>query len=452
MAYQDIHLSNSVRAYRAVVLLREVARVVCLFGAPVSAWVLMQSLAPDQPSAAKFGQWIVGTSVLFLTSLLGLGFSIMSMRPVLALGFLLAVAGPAAHAIVPYAWATRELLSQAIVFGAMAAIATPFLWAWFCVGRLSPEEKSAARPCQPIDSLRTLLREFSSSWPGMRRSLPRAAIANALTYLASITLWIGGAVAAAAGLLVLSLMPLFLRTHGLGEVAMQLLVLLALLAAIGTIQSLLRGTARWFSRASYADKVTRDMRPPILFLRSFQDDQVLLKERGPLRGLLRRVFAPGIKGRRLDHFLVEGFSRYGPSLALGSPGEKSLPFGAARVYCTHETWKAKVAEIANRAGYVILVADSTPGVEWELSHFLKPPWREKTLFVVAPKSTDVRDAPTLAAAVAGDGVPSGGEPVLACYWDAAGRLKVLRSDVPRSPEAFIVAMQVFFRERAETME
>ncbi len=95
-----MHLTNSVRAYRAVILLREVARVVCLFGAPLSAWVLIQSLAPELPGAAKSGYWIAATIVLFLASFLGLAFSVMSMRPALALGFLLTVAGPAASVIV----------------------------------------------------------------------------------------------------------------------------------------------------------------------------------------------------------------------------------------------------------------------------------------------------------------------------------------------------------------
>lgn len=428
--------------------LREIARVVCSLAAPLSAWVLIQAFAEDLPGGAKFGCWVALAIVLYLTSFVGLTLSILSMRPARAGLFLLLVTGPSAYIVVPYVWATRELLSYAIVFGSMTALGLPFLWAWFRVSRLSPAEKALARPCPPIRSFFGILREMFSVWPGLRRSWWRAAIANLLTYCASITLWIGGTLVAAIGFLVISLMPVFLHTHGIGEVAMQLLALFVLLFCIGLAQSLLRKAARWFSRASYADQVERDPRPPILFLRSFQDDQVLLKERGRLRSLLRAIFSPGIRGRRLDHFLIEGFSRYGPALALGTPGEKSLPFGAARVYCTHDTWKSKVAEIANRSNHVVLVADSTPGVEWELSHFLKAPWREKTLFVVAPKSADLRDAPTLAAAITQAGVPANGDPILACYWDIEGNLKVLRADVPRSPEAFIVAMQAFFRERA----
>ena len=142
--------------------------------------------------------------------------------------------------------------------------------------------------------------------------------------------------------------------------------------------------------------------------------------------------------------MIELFSRYGPALALGNPGEKHLPFGAARVYCMHECWKAKEAEIANRADYVLLVSDSTPGVEWEISNFLRSPWKEKTIFILAPKSKDLREAPTVAAAIAAAGVPEKGTPILACYWDAQDTLQLLRAETPRSPAAFIVAIQNLF--------
>lgn len=446
--WEEKDLTRPARAYRAVLFLREIARAICSFGAPLSIWVLLHEFANDIPGTAKFWLWLAGSIGLYLTSFLGITFSSLSMRPLLAAIFLALVAGPAAWAVIPYVWQTREALSYAIVFGFMFALAAPFLWAWYQMIRLSPAEKLIARPCPPLHSLAELYREIFSVWPGLKRSTSRALIADVLTYAASLALWLGGSLFAVLVFLMVCLMPVFLQTHGVGEIAMQLLALLLLLFFIGLTQSLLRRAARWFSRASYADQVERDPRPPILFLRSFQDDQVHLPERGNIRRLLRTIFSPGIRGRRLDHFLIESFSRYGPALALGNPGEKNLPFGAARVYCTHDCWKAKVTEIANRADYVVLVADSTPGVEWEISNFLLPPWKEKTIFLLAPKSTDLREAPTVAAAIAAAGVPENGIPILACYWDAEDKLQVLRADKPRSPEAFIVAMQTFFRDRA----
>jgi hypothetical protein len=441
------NLTRPARAFRAVMLLREIARAICFIAAPVSVWVLLQPIVSDLTGSTKLLLWITGSIGLYLISYFGITYASLSMRPLLAAFFLLLVIGPSARVVIPYVWQTREALSYAIVFGSMAALALPFLRAWWWTWRLTTAERLLARPCPPLHSIAELYREMFSVWPGLKRSKLRAVIADVLTYAASMSLLFGSTVLAVFGFLFIALMPLFLQTHGIGEVLMQLLALLIILCFTGLIQSFLRRTARWFSRASYAEQVERDQRPPILFLRSFQDDQVHLPERGWWRRWVRALLAPGIRGRRLDHFLVESFSRYGPALALGNPGEKQLPFGAARVYCTHDTWKDQVAEIANRANYVVLVADSTPGVEWEIWHFLTPAWREKTLFIVAPKSKDLREAPTLATAIAAEGVPEGGPPILACYWDHEGRLQVLRADVPRSPEAFIVAMQTFFRER-----
>lgn len=446
-SWNDRDLTRPARAFRAVMLLREIARAICLIAAPISVWVLLQPIVGDLSGTAKLLLWSSGSIGLYLISYLGVTYASLSMRPLLAAFFLLLVAGPTAWVVIPYVWQTREALSYAIVYGCMAALALPFLRAWWLTWRLTATERLMARPCPPLHSFAELYREMFSVWPGLKRSRIRALIADVLTYAASLSLLLGNTLLAVFGFLVIALMPLFLQTHGIGEVLMQLLALFLILCLTGLTQSFLRRAARWFSRASYAEQVERDQRPPILFLRSFQDDQVHLPERGLWRRWSRALFAPGIRGRRLDHFLVESFSRYGPALALGNPGEKQLPFGAARVYCSHDTWKDQVAEIANRANHVVLVADSTPGVEWEIWHFLTPAWREKTLFIVAPKSNDLREAPTLAAAIAAEGVPSGGPPMIACYWDHERRLQVLRADVPRSPEAFIVAMQTFFRER-----
>jgi hypothetical protein len=172
---------------------------------------------------------------------------------------------------------------------------------------------------------------------------------------------------------------------------------------------------------------------------------VTLRDPSPLVRFWRRVFTLGLGVRRLDHIIVEQFSRYGPALALGSPGEKNLPFGAARVYVTHDTWKDKVAEVAQASRSVILVADKTPGVEWEIRTFMDGPWRDKTLFVCAPQSGDVRGNPVLAERMAALGVAEGGPPIIAAWWTPSGVLELLRTRGKISPETLTVALQAFFR-------
>ena len=242
--WEEMNLTRAAHAYRAVHFLRQIARAVCTFGAPLSVWVILQEFASEPPSSATFFLWLAGSIGLYLTSFLGITYSSLSMRPLLASLFLALVAGPAAYAIIPYVLQIHEALSYAIVFGFIFAHSLPFLWAWYQLVRLSPTEKLIARPCLKILSLPELYREMFSVWPGLKRSTIRALIADVLTYTTSLTLWHVGSLFAMLVFLVVCLMPLFLRTHGIGEVTMQLLALLILLLIAGLMQSLLRRTAR----------------------------------------------------------------------------------------------------------------------------------------------------------------------------------------------------------------
>jgi hypothetical protein len=115
---------------------------------------------------------------------------------------------------------------------------------------------------------------------------------------------------------------------------------------------------------------------PILFLRTFTDDQVKLPDARPtplgwLFGFVRG--APP-----LDHLLVEEFALYGPTIALAkaydaAPGQTVhlVPdHGVTRYLTTHATWEAEVTRLAAAATAIVMVCDdqATDGVEWELKH------------------------------------------------------------------------------------
>lgn len=78
----------------------------------------------------------------------------------------------------------------------------------------------------------------------------------------------------------------------------------------------LKRRARHLTRFSYAQTVEHDKRPPILFLRSFLDDQVTLPK-PPL--YLTYLMAEPVP-RRLDHALIERFGYLAPVVAIGKPG------------------------------------------------------------------------------------------------------------------------------------
>jgi hypothetical protein len=125
---------------------------------------------------------------------------------------------------------------------------------------------------------------------------------------------------------------------------------------------------------------------PIVFLRSFADDQARVKIpwRGPLDFLLDQGRSPD----SVDQILVYEFGRYGPVKALGKPGERRPPFGAERIYSDHETWQQKISALIDAACAVVLVVDQSAGLRWELEQSLsRPGWLARTLFLL-PSSND----------------------------------------------------------------
>jgi hypothetical protein len=154
-------------------------------------------------------------------------------------------------------------------------------------------------------------------------------------------------------------------------------------AAVATF-SCLRFLGRRLARVSLAQLSEIDNRPPVLFLRSFLDDQVELPS--PSRSLWHRLVAIGNPTSTLDHLLLEETTRLGPVVAIGIPGSPP-PFGAARVYTSDDEWQAAITKLANDAATIAVVVDDTGGVLWELTHIRSAGHTEKTLFLLPPRLT-----------------------------------------------------------------
>ena len=105
---------------------------------------------------------------------------------------------------------------------------------------------------------------------------------------------------------------------------------------------------RWGSQhlQPLAEEVmANDPRPPILYLRSFTNEaQVFDEERG-----FADMFAPT-----------------GPLVAIGQPGERLPPLGAARLYLEDENWHERVLELLEQSRLVLIYGGETPGLGWEL--------------------------------------------------------------------------------------
>ena len=147
--------------------------------------------------------------------------------------------------------------------------------------------------------------------------------------------------------------------------------------------------ARRVIRLSLEQLIRVDPRPPVLFLRSFKDDQVALAR--PKRPFLRRLFGLGEPSPKLDHVLVEEATQCGRVVAIGLPGAPA-PFGAARTYVNDNEWQLAVADLARAASAIAIVADDTEGVIWELSLIRREGLTDKTVYLLPPNLAPPKEA------------------------------------------------------------
>lgn len=161
------------------------------------------------------------------------------------------------------------------------------------------------------------------------------------------------------------------------------LLILPLLLVVGNFfQKLARANA-WNS----IDRLTAaDPRPPILFLRAFKDDQLAVP---PARlGFLGRLISFGLPPHSLDTILVEEGVRFGPVVALGNPRDAFPPYGAARGYFENKDWQDAVRDLAEQSQLIVLCAEETESVAWEIDHVIAQGYLPKVLFIVPPAYGD----------------------------------------------------------------
>ncbi|MEO8806471.1 MAG: TM2 domain-containing protein [Burkholderiaceae bacterium] len=181
------------------------------------------------------------------------------------------------------------------------------------------------------------------------------------------------------------------------DLALSAFGVVLLLVAMGLFRR-----SRRHEAASAAQAMADDPRPPVLYLRSFQDDgSVLLDDSGfPGVQALTRATSPASSEEELAHIL----RRIGPVVAIGKPGEKLPELGAARLYVSHEEWQAVVGRLMRQAGLVVVRVGPSPGVLWEIGQALTQIPRERLALVMLgdePLSAQVaaRLAPALGGAL-----------------------------------------------------
>lgn len=119
------------------------------------------------------------------------------------------------------------------------------------------------------------------------------------------------------------------------------------------------------------DLLTYTSEPPIIYLRSFADDELKLGH-----GL-------GERGS-VEEAITSAFAYLGPVIAIGRPGESARPVGAARDYVSNEEWQERVAGFIESAQLIVLLAGTTEGLQWELGRVTDLKSLHKLIIVLPP--------------------------------------------------------------------
>lgn len=173
------------------------------------------------------------------------------------------------------------------------------------------------------------------------------------------------------------------------HVLLRTVSILALFVGLGVI-GFSAFPARFVRRLAMTKiKITlrQDNRPPILFLRSFQDDDIYVHVDSYSRGSQVEKLALLEETTFEDHIAWVA-SRFGPVTAIGQPGTVLQPLGAARDYFADDEWQTAVLKRINRSSGIMYVVGRSPGAQWELEQIQNRGALGKTVFVFPPLNTN----------------------------------------------------------------
>ena len=139
--------------------------------------------------------------------------------------------------------------------------------------------------------------------------------------------------------------------------------------------------ARRYFQVSADSLLSVDKRRPILFLRSFEDD-----ERAQYMASERSVLDFSLETRLANHFAY-----FGPFVAVGSPRDTIPIPGAARVILADNEWQSRVFSWLSSASIIIMYSGKSHWVNWELAKIIET-GRVPQLILMIPEVKERRRA------------------------------------------------------------
>ena len=212
---------------------------------------------------------------------------------------------------------------------------------------------------RPLRHILQSMRQLEAGAPPpeiVKRPIPPEARRHVLAYQAS-----------AAGVGVLFVIGLVIGIRGM----------LPTFAAMAAAFALLTRARRVIAQNA-AEVISHDHRAPILFLRSFMDDQIKVKQWQHLFGFQNPMPI------RFEEALGGMIGRYGPFLAIGEPKEGLPQLGAARAYPGDNEWQAMVTRWISEARLITMLCGPTRWVHWEVQNVIAAARINRLLLFLPP--------------------------------------------------------------------
>lgn len=143
--------------------------------------------------------------------------------------------------------------------------------------------------------------------------------------------------------------------------------------------------ARRMATGSVDEALKSDLRREVLFLRSFDDDELVIRthrmaRHSPVELATTQPF------ERFEVALTWSLWRVGPVCAIGRPDSRRRlqPLGAAREYYSDATWQQAASRRIADSALIVFVLGRTKGLQWEIAQAKAQTVLQKCLFVVPP--------------------------------------------------------------------
>ena len=209
----------------------------------------------------------------------------------------------------------------------------------------------------------------------------RLSLAHPTTRKGFVVMWLG------ADALVLGLI-LGTMERGRNDVIVEWadLQVVVAYAAVALGMVLLR-TGWKFDVQRAVEVVATDLRPPVVYLRSFQDD-VRSPVRGPAGAFLR--LASWFMPTSFEQELAVIMNQIGPFLAVGRPGERLPELGANRFYFANDEWQSRVAGLVGYARLTVILCGPTPNLWWEIDHVFASASPRRVVLIIPERGEPTR--------------------------------------------------------------